>query len=123
MSFYLNYASFLIVVCGWVRANCTECYSIQVFFCEMDENYFLLALMFTCGILLNFQYLGSTVEFYLTPSLTKISKKLNMSQSLAGVTFLALANGSNDIVASYVAGSQDGGLSYVLAPSIHRQTP
>ena len=37
-----------------------------------------------------------------------------MSQSLAGVTFLALANGSNDIVASYVAGSQDGGLSYVL---------
>ena len=50
----------------------------------------------------------------MTPALTKISDKLKLSESLAGVTFLALANGSNDIVASYVAGSEDGGLSYVI---------
>ena len=100
--------------CSFVKNECLECYSIQLFFCKMNENYLYLVLMFLVAIMLNFQYLGSLVEKYLTPSLTKIASKLNMSESLAGVTFLALANGSNDIVASYVAGSETGGLSYVI---------
>jgi len=50
---------------------------------------------------MSFLLLGSTAEDFLTPALTTISKKFKMSDSLAGVTLLAFANGSPDVMASF----------------------
>ena len=53
---------------------------------------------------MTFSLLGSTAEDYLTPSLTKIKNKFNMSETLAGVTILAFANGAPDVISSFSAG-------------------
>ena len=54
--------------------------------------------------------LSSLAETYLTPVLTKISEALNLSETIAGVTLLAFANGAPDIIASATAGGSTGGV-------------
>ena len=51
--------------------------------------------------------LGSTADMYLSPALETISDKLSCSESLAGVTLLALGNGAPDVFASLSAGGTD----------------
>lgn len=51
--------------------------------------------------------LGSTADMYLSPSLEVISDKLSCSESLAGVTLLALGNGAPDVFASISAGGDN----------------
>ena len=55
--------------------------------------------------------LGSTADQYLSPSLEAISEKLSCSESLAGVTLLALGNGAPDVFSAIAAGgdSADNG--------------
>lgn len=50
--------------------------------------------------------LGSTADLYLSPALEVISDKLSCSESLAGVTLLALGNGAPDVFASISAGGK-----------------
>ena len=59
-----------------------------------------------------FHLLQSTVEKYLSPTLTKISESLGCSQTLAGVTLLALGNGAPDVFTAIIAGasSETGGI-------------
>jgi len=54
-----------------------------------------IAYLFVC--------LAITAEDYFCPALTTISKMLKLSQNVAGVTFLALGNGSPDIFSCIVA--------------------
>lgn len=51
--------------------------------------------------------LGSTADAYLSPALETISDNLKMSQSLAGVTLLALGSGAPDVSAAYSAGGDE----------------
>lgn len=54
--------------------------------------------------------LGSTADQYLSPALEAIAERLSCSESLAGVTLLALGNGAPDVFAAYSASSGgDGG--------------
>jgi solute carrier family 24 (sodium/potassium/calcium exchanger), member 6 len=48
--------------------------------------------------------LGSTADQYLSPALEAISDKLSCSESLAGVTLLALGNGAPDVFSAIAAG-------------------
>ena len=48
--------------------------------------------------------LGSTADSYLSPCLETISVKLSCSESLAGVTLLALGNGAPDVFSAIAAG-------------------
>jgi sodium/potassium/calcium exchanger 6 len=48
--------------------------------------------------------LGSTADLYLSPALEAISDKFSCSESLAGVTLLALGNGAPDVFAAMAAG-------------------
>jgi sodium/potassium/calcium exchanger 6 len=48
--------------------------------------------------------LGSTADSYLSPALEAISEKLSCSESLAGVTLLALGNGAPDVFSAIAAG-------------------
>jgi solute carrier family 24 (sodium/potassium/calcium exchanger), member 6 len=54
--------------------------------------------------------LSSIADTYLTPVLTKISQALNLSETIAGCTLLAFANGAPDIIASATAGDSSGGV-------------
>lgn len=48
--------------------------------------------------------LASTADTYLSPALETISDKFSCSESLAGVTLLALGNGAPDVFAAFSAG-------------------
>jgi len=58
-------------------------------------------------LILSFYLLSSTAEDYLEPPLTVLAKKLRFSDSLAGVTLVALANGGNDVFAAFAAGAKE----------------
>jgi sodium/potassium/calcium exchanger 6 len=61
-------------------------------------------------IIVSFYLLSSIADTYLTPVLTKISNALKLSETIAGVTLLAFANGAPDIIASATAGDSSGGI-------------
>jgi solute carrier family 24 (sodium/potassium/calcium exchanger), member 6 len=62
--------------------------------------------------------LGSTADQYLSPSLDAISEKLSCSESLAGVTLLALGNGASDVFSAIAAsGDSDSNGDIMLSVS------
>ena len=63
-------------------------------------------------IILIFKFISSVVEEYLAPSISYISEWLGLSEALAAVTLLALANGAGDVITALVASGSEGGLSY-----------
>jgi sodium/potassium/calcium exchanger 6 len=76
-------------------------------YCYMNGNLWLsLPIIIFLGLLC-FYLLSDTANKYLSQALTNISDKLNLSQNLAGVTFLAFANGAPDVISSIVAGEVD----------------
>ena len=63
------------------------------------------------GLFLCFLLLGSTADDHLTPALEKIAIRFHFSETLAGVTLLAFANGAPDVLSSFSAsGSGSDGI-------------
>jgi sodium/potassium/calcium exchanger 6 len=60
-------------------------------------------------VLLLFRLISYASDEYLSVALTKLSIKFKFSEALTGVSLLALANGSPDVISSMVAGGDDGG--------------
>ncbi len=71
-------------------------------------------------ILLVFKFISTTVDKYLAPAITYIrylftsifSEYLGLSEPLAAVTLLAMANGAGDVITAIVASGVDGAISY-----------
>lgn len=61
-------------------------------------------------MLISFIVLGSVAEEYLTPVLTRLSEAFNLSETIAGVTLLAFANGAPDILSVISAGGEESGI-------------
>lgn len=70
----------------------------------MNESKPLLFVFMILFLILAFYLLSSTAEDYLEPVLTTLAQKFRFSESLAGVTLVALANGANDVFAAIAAG-------------------
>jgi len=84
---------------------------VMFYFSTLNENNVVFGIFLVFFLLLAFYLLSSTAEDYLEPPLTCLAKKLKFSDSLAGVTLVALANGGNDVFAAFAAGaSQDEGI-------------
>lgn len=66
-------------------------------------------------IVLCFYLLGSTAGGFLAPSLETISFELGISEQLAGVTFLAIANGAPDVIGAVAASGSSAGSGVGLA--------
>lgn len=72
---------------------------ITVLYCNEGSVYVPLLTLVVWLVTL-FVALGSTASSYLCPALVVISRSLQLSQSVAGVTFLAFGNGAPDTIAT-----------------------
>lgn len=63
-------------------------------------------------ILLIFRFISATVEEYIASGITFITEYFELSEAMAAVTLIALANGAGDVITAIVASGSDGGVSY-----------
>lgn len=77
---------------------------LEIYYCSKSQP---IAIAFIAFIILwlctLFMAIGIAASDYLCPNLNTISKMLGLSESLAGVTFLAFGNGSPDVFSTYAA--------------------
>jgi len=79
---------------------------IQIPYCSFPRVVSLAFVLLALWLLFLFITLGVAADDYFCPSLKVISKTLNLSQNIAGVTFLACGNGAPDIFSTLAALSQ-----------------
>lgn len=87
-------------------------------YCTFDGRLWLTLPVLAIVIFICFFLLSDTSNKYLSNALTLLSDKLKMSQNLAAVTFLALGNGAPDVISSFVAGDEDGGIEFSVGALI-----
>ena len=101
--------------CVFVTANCDKQFSffdfLKFYHCTLDQSIPLIVLMSIVFGILVFNFLGAISDSYLAPSLEVVSKKLKLSETIAGITLLAFAASAPDVVTGIVAGGkEDGGI-------------
>lgn len=95
--------------CSFVKQYCVEEHLgyinyLQIYYCSKSwvASVVVIVLMgFWLASL--FMAIGIAASDYLCPNLNTVSKMLGLSESLAGVTFLAFGNGSPDVFSTYAA--------------------
>lgn len=90
---------------------------IQDATCSVGKNFVMMPLALLL-IVIAMWNLGSTADSYLSPALEAISDKLSCSESLAGVTLLALGNGAPDVFSAIAAGGDEDGLNLQVSSLI-----
>jgi len=94
-------------ICGGDFAN-----FYSMFYCSLSGSWIGFFVVMIIVIFLIFKYTAIVVDEYIVPGLTKCSETLGLSESLAAVTLMALANGAGDVITALVSGSGAGGVSY-----------
>lgn len=99
--------------CAFVKSACNSANYFDFYhlrFCRLanlpGQNYLFMGISGLI-ILTSFYFLGNIAEKFLSSSLSLMSKRLKLSEAVAGVTILAFANGAPDIVASFTAGGEE----------------
>ncbi|KAJ0966381.1 hypothetical protein J5N97_027519 [Dioscorea zingiberensis] len=90
---------------------------LHIFYCLCGRYPFLGYTLLALWLLVLFYLLGNTASQYFCSSVESLSRVLQLSPTIAGVTLLSLGNGSPDVFASIVSfrsGSGEVGLSSVL---------
>lgn len=88
---------------------------MKIYHCDLGENA-LLFVPFTIFLFaISLYLLGTTADEFLSSALEEISAKLHFSETLSGVTLLALGNGAPDVFASFSAASDPEGLHLSVA--------
>ncbi|XP_020578208.1 cation/calcium exchanger 1-like [Phalaenopsis equestris] len=92
---------------------------LHLFYCIYGDSPILGYIILFLWLLILFYFLGSTASQYFCPSLEGLSRVLNLSPTIAGVTLLSLGNGAPDVFASIVSfaggnGNSEIGLCSVL---------
>jgi solute carrier family 24 (sodium/potassium/calcium exchanger), member 6 len=97
--------------CEYVRANCdTEAMIeyLEIYYCDdvaMPKP--VLLLLFACLLLVYFYFLGTTADRFFVPALARISSRLGLPPDVAGVSLLALGNGSTDMLGAIASLKSD----------------
>ncbi|KAG9299917.1 hypothetical protein G9A89_009645 [Geosiphon pyriformis] len=100
--------------CAFVRRHCKKYSSglfnyLEFYFCGLDAlKLIILSFLFT-WLLFLFGFVGVAASDFFCPNLSTIAAKLNLSESMAGVTFLAFGNGSPDVFSTFSAMSNFSG--------------
>ena len=81
----------------------------KFYFCTLEENWIIMIPFLIICVFFLFRLISQASDEYLSVSLNRMSEYLGLSEALTGVTLIALANGSPDIISSMVAGGEVGG--------------
>lgn len=118
--------------CSFIKLHCnTDEYQISrinyisLYYCNFNSIHQLSIVPILIILLISFIGLGLTASDYLSSNLYTISKFLNLSENLAGLTLLALGNGSADILSTYKAinlGSTNLAVSELVGASMFIST-
>eukprot|EP01111_Echinosteliopsis_oligospora_P018559 TRINITY_DN8594_c0_g1_i1.p1 TRINITY_DN8594_c0_g1~~TRINITY_DN8594_c0_g1_i1.p1 ORF type:complete len:641 (-),score=130.47 TRINITY_DN8594_c0_g1_i1:41-1963(-) len=103
------------------RNDATYFNYLEFNYCVMNDLTPLSLVLMSIWLLLLFYLLVTTTEQYFCPSLSKLSKRLRLSESVAGVTFLAFSNGSPDLFSAFSAFTHKAsaiGVTFLLGSSI-----
>ncbi|KAK9236834.1 Sodium/calcium exchanger protein-domain-containing protein [Lipomyces kononenkoae] len=76
---------------------------LELYYCTLADAKPIAIAIIALWLIAVFTTIGITASDFLCPNLNTISDLLGMSESLAGVTFLALGNGSPDVFSTYAA--------------------
>ncbi|KAI8070002.1 Sodium/calcium exchanger protein-domain-containing protein [Gongronella butleri] len=90
--------------CGYVRDNCKGLVALylEFYYCTPVWRPALLTALIS-GLLLLFGAISVVASDFFCPNLQTIAAKLQLSESLAGVTVLAFGNGSPDLFGTFSA--------------------
>ncbi|KAI5296434.1 hypothetical protein KEM52_002702, partial [Ascosphaera acerosa] len=100
--------------CAWVRSECSDhdngVFSyIRLYYCTLSQAKPLALIIIILWLALLFSTVGITASDFLCIDLSTLANALGMSESLAGVTFLAFGNGSPDLFSTFAAMSSGSG--------------
>lgn len=76
---------------------------LRLYFCTEPAFRYLAFLGLLIWLLFLFSTLGISASDFFTPNLATIAQLLGLDENVAGVTFLALGNGSPDVFSTYSA--------------------
>ncbi|KAH8698271.1 Sodium/calcium exchanger protein-domain-containing protein [Talaromyces proteolyticus] len=102
--------------CAFVKSNCPDEDGlfpyIQLYYCSLRHVQPIAFTILIVWLSLLFSTIGIAASDFLCINLSTIASILGMSESLAGVTFLAFGNGSPDVFSTFAAmGSNSGSLA------------
>lgn len=94
--------------CAFVRQYCSDHQSglipyLDIYYCALGEAKMFGFLLLACWLGLLFTTIGIAASDFFSVNLATISSILGLSESLAGVTFLAFGNGSPDVFSTFAA--------------------
>jgi len=84
----------------------------ELYWCAYNGSMTALLLTYLVFIFLIFKWTGIVVDEYICSGITICSATFGLSDAVAAVTLLALANGAGDVITALVSGSSAGGVSY-----------
>ncbi|CAK7204457.1 hypothetical protein SEUCBS139899_007214 [Sporothrix eucalyptigena] len=103
--------------CAFVQANCEDEAAgllpyITFYYCSMQHAQPVAFMMLVIWLGLLFTTIGIAASDFFSVNLGTIASILGLSESLAGVTFLAFGNGSPDVFSTFAAmGSNSGSMA------------
>ncbi|KAI1200987.1 hypothetical protein F5X97DRAFT_339810 [Nemania serpens] len=103
--------------CAFVKRNCRDDEAgllqyLTLYYCTLGNVQPLAFILLVLWLGLLFTTIGIAASDFFSVNLSTISTFLGLSESLAGVTFLALGNGSPDVFSTFAAmGSNSGSMA------------
>ncbi|SLM38880.1 Sodium/calcium exchanger membrane region [Lasallia pustulata] len=100
--------------CAFIRANCPDeeagLFSyLQLYYCNLHHAKPIAFTILVLWLSLLFSTIGIAASDFFCINLSTIASILGMSESMAGVTFLAFGNGSPDVFSTFAAMSTNSG--------------
>ncbi|KAK5134302.1 hypothetical protein LTR08_006731 [Meristemomyces frigidus] len=100
--------------CAFIRTHCPDDEAgftayLTLFYCQLPHAQPLAFLILIAWLGLLFSTIGIAASDFFCINLSTIASILGMSESMAGVTFLAFGNGSPDVFSTFAAMSTNSG--------------
>ncbi|KAK1782042.1 Sodium/calcium exchanger protein-domain-containing protein [Copromyces sp. CBS 386.78] len=100
--------------CAFILANCEDeeaglIHYLAFYYCTLPNAKPVAFAVLTAWLGLLFTTIGIAASDFFSINLSTISSVLGLSENLAGVTFLALGNGSPDVFSTFAAMSSNSG--------------
>lgn len=83
-----------------------------IFICQFQGNMIYLTIFSILAVYLIFSNICALVDEYISGAIVYVTEYYKMSEALAGVTLLAMANGAGDVVTALVSSGSPEGVSY-----------